>query len=219
LDDLLQKWPLHVTDFAANGVLGGLAAKQVLSLNQEAKRLFDEAEEARRRYLGSAGSAEARALNNNQALQKFLEADELARQADSVGRRVGSKIPLVGLAITGAGIGYDISQGKPVVKATISGVAGSLVASAAGAKVGVMAAVRIGAMLGVSAGPIGVVVGAVAGLAAGVIVSAAVDVGYDYLPAGVRDGIEGGTKAIGDAVADVGKALESGVKNVWDAIF
>jgi hypothetical protein len=219
VDDLQQKWPLHAADLAVNGVVGALAAKQLGILGKESDRLMRESAQAADRYLTAIGSVEQRTLDNNHALGKFLEADEAKRRAESVGRSVGSKIPLAGLAITGAGIGYDISQGKPPVKAVVSGVAGSLVAGVTGGKIGAFAGARIGAMLGVGAGPAGIVVGAVGGLVVGTLASGAIDVGYDMLPKGLQEAVESGTKAVGDAVGGIGKAVESGVKDVWDRIF
>ncbi|MGH3972991.1 MAG: hypothetical protein ACRDS9_06670 [Pseudonocardiaceae bacterium] len=207
-DDIRSKAPLHAADFVNGAVVGGLAAKNVSILKQQANRLMDESKLAAQRYLTSpGGSAEAR-FQNNQAYKKFLEADEAARRAGSIGRRIGSKLPIVGLGITAAGIGYDTSQGKPAGKAIISGVGGALAAAGTGA--------AIGTAIG---GPVGTAVGAAGGLAVGVVTSGVIDWGYDQLPHGVKDGIENGVKAVGNAVGDTGKAIGSGAKKVWDSIF
>ena len=207
-DDIRSKAPLHAADFVSGAVVGGLAATHVSILKQQANRLMDESRLATQRYLTSpGGSAEAR-FQNNQAYKKFLEADEAARRAGSIGRRIGSKLPIIGLGITAAGIGYDISQGKPAGKAVISGAGGALAAVGAGA--------AIGTAIG---GPAGTVVGSVGGLAVGVVTSGVIDWGYDQLPQGVKDGIENGTKAVGNAIGDTGKAIGSGAKKVWDSIF
>ena len=207
-DDLRGKAPLQVADLVNGAVVGGLAAKHTSILKQQAARLLDESKLAAERYLAApGGSPEARRYNAD-AYRKFLDADEMTRRAESVGRRVGSKIPIIGLGITAAGVGYDISQGKPAGKAIISGVGGALAAAGTGAAVGTM----IG-------GPVGTVVGAGAGLVVGVVASGALDWGYDQLPQGVKDGIEGGVKAVGDAVGDAGEAIGGGAKKAWDAIF
>lgn len=207
-DDIRGKTPLHAVDFANGAVVGGLAAKHVSILKQQANRLMDESRLATQRYLTSpGGSAEAR-FQNNQAYKKFLEADDVARRAGSIGRRVSSKLPIFGLGVTAAGIGYDVSQGKPPGKAIISGVGGALAAAGTGA--------AIGTAIG---GPVGTVAGAGVGLAVGVGTSGVIDWGYDQLPQGVKDGIENGTKTVGNAIGDTGKAIGSGAKKVWDSIF
>lgn len=97
-----------------------------------------------------------------------------------VGKSVLGKVPVVGTAITAAGIGYDIAQGKDATKAVVSGVS-SLAAGAA-----------VGAAIG---GPVGVVVGA------------AVGAGVGYVVDEWGDEIADGAKAVGGAVADGAKAV------------
>jgi hypothetical protein len=196
-------------DLVNGAVVGGLAAKHTSILRAQSVALMDDSKLNAERYLRApGGSADARALNN-QAYRKFLEADEWARKSDSVGRRVGSRIPVVGLAITAAGIGYDIHQGKPVGKAVVSGIGGALAAAGTGALIGSAIPVPV----------VGTVVGAAVGLGVGLVASGALDWGYDQLPQGVKDGIEGGLKEAGGAVADVGGAVGDGAKKVWDSIF
>jgi hypothetical protein len=189
-------------------VVGGLAATHTSILNKQAAALMDESKLAAERYLKApGGSVEARRLNA-EAYKKFLDADEYTRRASSAGRRIGSKIPIVGIGITAAGIGYDIHQGKPAGKAIISGVGGALAAAGTGAVVGTM----IG-------GPVGTVVGAGAGLVVGLVVSGGLDWGYDQLPDGVKNGIEDGFKEVGSAIGDAGEAVGDGAKKVWNSIF
>lgn len=206
--DITGKAPLHAADFVKGAVLGGLAASHVSVLKQQASRLMAESDLAAQRYLRSPGGSPEARFQNAQAYRKFLEADEAMRRAGSVGRRIASKLPIIGLGITAAGIGYDISQGKPAGKAIISGVGGALAAAGAGA--------AIGTAIG---GPVGTVVGAVGGLAVGVVTSGVIDWGYDQLPQGVRDGIENGVETVGNAIGDAGEAVGSGAKKVWDSIF
>lgn len=70
-------------------------------------------------------------------------------------RTVLSKVPVVGLAVTAAGIGYDIHSGKDPTKAVASGV-GAFAAGAA-----------VGAVIG---GPVGVVVGGLVGIGVGYVI-------------------------------------------------
>jgi hypothetical protein len=111
----------------------------------------------------------------------MLESDAWERRAGSAARRFGSKIPIIGTAITAASIGYDIHEGKPAGKTIVSGVGGALAAAGTAA--------LIGTALG---GPVGTLVGAGAGLMVGVAVSGGLDWGYDQLPKGFTDSIEGG---------------------------
>jgi hypothetical protein len=214
-DDVRGKAVLNAADFVNGAVVGGLAAKHTSILKGQADELMKESKLAAERYLKApGGSPEARRLNA-ESYRRFLDADEYTRRASSVGRRVGSKLPIVGLAITAAGIGYDIHQGKPVGKAVISGVGGALAAAGTGA--------LIGTAIG---GPVGTVVGAGAGLVVGLVVSGGLDWGYDQLPDGAKAAIESGVKeageAIGDAgeaIGDAGEAIGDGAKKVWDSIF
>lgn len=124
-NDIVGKPLLLAGDIVNEVVVGGLAAKHVSVLRAQADALEAERKLSVDRYLKApGGSAEAKALNN-EAYRKFLHADEYTRRAESIGRRVGSKIPVVGVAITAAGIGYDIQQGKPAGKAVFSGMGGS----------------------------------------------------------------------------------------------
>ncbi len=194
-----KKW-LNAADFT-NGAVGGLAARHASVLRAEHARLMSEARTSIQRYLASGGGAEAR-FQNSRAYAKFLEADDALRRAGSVGRLIGSKIPVIGLAISSAGIGYDISQGKPPGKAIISGVGGA----AAGIAVGALAS-----------GPVGWV--ALGAVGAGVVVGVGLDYAYDALPQGVKNGIENGVEAVGSAIGDAGKEIGSGAKKVWNSVF
>jgi hypothetical protein len=207
-DDLRGKAVLQTADVVNGAVIGGLAAAHTSILKKQAAALLDESKLYTERYLKApGGSAEAKALNAN-AYKKFLEADEYTRRAKSIGSRVGGKIPIVGIGITAAGIGYDIHQGKPVGKAVISGVGGALAAAGTGA--------AIGTMIG---GPVGTAAGAVVGLGVGLVAGGALDWGYDQLPQGVQNSIEGGFKEVGNAIGDAGEAVGDSAKKVWNSIF
>jgi hypothetical protein len=207
-NDLHGKALLHVSDFVNTGVVGGLLAKHKSILLKHSDALMDESRLAVDRYLKAPGGSPEAMRLNNEAFSKFLESDEYKRRATSVGRRVGSKLPLIGVGITAAGIGYDVHQGKPVGKAMVSGVGGALAAAGAGAYVGTLVG-----------GPAGTVIGAFVGVGIGVVASGALDEMYDALPAGVKTGIEDGIKEVGDAVSDAGEVVGDGAKKVWNAIF
>jgi len=194
-----KKW-FNAADFT-NGVVGGLAARHASVLRAEHARLMSEARTSVQRYLASGGGVEAR-FQNSRAYAKFLEADDALRRAGAVGRMIGSKIPVIGLGISAAGIGYDISQGKPPGKTIISGVGGA----AAGIAVGALAS-----------GPVGWV--ALGAVGAGVLVGVGLDYAYDALPQGVTNGIENGVKAVGNAIGDAGEVIGGGAEKVWNSVF
>ncbi|WP_162561512.1 hypothetical protein [Salinispora mooreana] len=207
-DDLRGKSFLHATDIVGNAAIGGLLAQHVSILRKQAAAYMSESKLAQTRYLQApGGSPQARALNT-EAYRKFLDADEYAKRADVVGRRIGSKIPVIGIGITAAGIGYDVHQGKPVGKAVISGTGGALAAAGTGALVGT----AIG-------GPVGTVAGAVVGLGVGLVASSTLDWGYDELPDNVQTSIEDGFNEVGGALGNAGEAVGDGAMKVWDAIF
>lgn len=208
-DDLYGKAFLQAGDLVNGAVVGGLVAKHRSILKAQSAALLDDSKRLAEHYLKTpGGTAQSRYLNNA-SWKKFLEADELARRAPNAGARIAGKIPVIGLGITAAGIGYDIHQGKPVGKAVISGVGGAAAAMAAGAAIGTLIPIPV----------VGTVGGAVAGLIIGVGVSGALDYAYDGLPQGVKDSIEGGISAAGDAIGDMGDAIGGGAQKAWDAIF
>ncbi|RZU51601.1 hypothetical protein EV385_3432 [Krasilnikovia cinnamomea] len=203
-DDVRTKPLLVAADVVNGAVVGGLAQKHVSILRKQADAFMEESKTATQRYLNARGGSPEALRYNQDAYQRYLDADKYTRRADSVARRVGSKIPIVGLGITAAGIGYDVHQGKPVGKAVISGVGGALAAAGTGA--------LIGTAFG---GPVGTVAGAVIGAGVGIVTSGALDYAYDELPEGTKAAIEDGFAAIGDA----GAAIGDGAKKVWDSIF
>ena len=185
------------SDFV-NGTIGELAAIHERLLLTEKARLLSESALAKERYLQSPGGSSEARFHTSAELSKATRAAEFGDEAAAVGRRFGTKVPIVGLAITAAGIGYDIHTGKPAGKAIISGVGGATAAMAAGALV-----VVVGAP---------VIVGLVAGIAVGAGAGVLVDAGYDALPPRVKDGIENGVSAVGDAIG-------GGAKKAWKSVF
>lgn len=109
-------------------------------------------------------------------------------------------VPVIGLGITAAGIGYDIHNGKPAGKAIVSGAAGFAASVAVGAAIG---------------GP----VGAVVGVGVGLVASGVADAAYDALPDSVTKPFEEGVSAVGSAIGDGAGAVADGAKKVWDSIF
>jgi hypothetical protein len=206
--DITSKPVLLAGDFVNEGVIGGLTAKHASILKAQSKALFDESKVAAERYLTEPGGSAASKRLISESFEKFMESDSYALRAAKVGSLVESKIPVIGLVVTAADIGYDIHTGKPVGKAVISGVGGALAAAGTGALVGTMIA-----------GPVGTVVGAGVGIVAGLVVSGGLDWGYDELPDGAKQAIEGGFDAVGQGVEDAGSAIGDGAKKAWNAIF
>lgn len=200
--DLSGRRYIHAAEFT-NGFASDLIALHKSILKKESARLLDEAKVAEARYLASpGGSAEAK-LNEELRLAKTMGAADLEAEAASIGRRLGSKIPIIGWGITAAGIGYDIHEGKPPGKAIFSGVIGT-----AGA---IMAASMVGGPVGVAAG-VAVVAGIGVGLGA--------DWVYDHVVSdGVKHKIDNGLADVGHGIADAGKAVGNTTKKIWDSIF
>lgn len=195
-NEVVGKWHLNATDFA-NGVVGGLATQRRDALLARSAMLAAAAERARALYLSSpGGSAVARRAGEIEFVTGNRAA-ALAREADGWIGTVVRRAPGIGVAITAAGIGYDISQGKPPGKAIASGIVSGVAAFGAGA---LLAGAVVGAPVWVAAA------GAVA---VGVGVGMAVDWAYDeWVPQDVRDGIDNGIAAVGEGVGDA-----------WDAVF
>lgn len=199
--DLSGKRYIHAAEFT-NGVAGGLITLHKSILKGGSARLLDEAKVAEARYLSSSGTS-AHKFYEKMRLVKTMAAADLEAEAATIGRRLGSKIPIIGWGITAAGIGYDIHEGKPPGKAIFSGVVGT-----AGA---IMAASMVGGPVGVAAG-----VGVVAGIAVGL----GADWAYDHIvPDGVKRKIDEGVAAVGHGIADAGEAVGNTAKKVWDSIF
>jgi RHS repeat-associated protein len=199
---------LSAADFANDGIVGGLGDLHIDILKKQSQVLLDESKQLEDHYLKTPGGTAQSEFLNKQIYAKFLESDKYALEARGLASKLGSRLPIVGLAITAASIGYDIHQGKPAGKAIISGVGGALAAAGTGA--------LIGTAIG---GPVGTVVGAGAGLIVGAITSGALDEAYDHLPQGVQDGIENSVSAVGNGLKDAGGAIASGAKSVWNSIF
>lgn len=215
LDDLRKKPVLVAAGFVNEGVIGGFAAQHVSKLRKASEALKTESEAAIKDYLKERGGTPKSKALNDLSWKKFLEADEFERKAARAGSKIGARIPIAGLVITAADIGYDIHTGKPVGKAVISGAGGALAAAGTGA--------LIGTAIG---GPVGTVVGAGAGIIVGMATSGALDAAYDRLPEGTQKAIEDGFHTIGngvgnaaEAVGDAGEAVADNARKVWNSIF
>lgn len=187
--EIENKKYITATDFTS-GVAGNLIDKHKSILEKEAQRLTDESKSAEARYLRSPGGSPEAKFQEEMRLSKALGASELESEAENFGRRFASKIPVIGWGISIAGIGWDISHGKPPAKAIFSGVAGTL-----------------GAIAVVAVVP-GVGWAAAAGVGAGVLIGMGADWAYDHLvPDGVKHKIDDGLRAVGHGLENAGKAV------------
>jgi hypothetical protein len=216
-DDANQKWHLMGADFVNGGVYGGIMAKRA----QDVRKAAEAAKVAAARhvddYLKATGGSAASRAANNAAFAKHMDFQNLDNKATGIARRAGSKIPLVGLGVTAAGIGYDIAHGKPVTKAVISGVGGA------------GAAVVVGMIVGSAAGPLGTVAGAALGGLVGTAVSSGLDMLYDHRQeiadfAGgrvddAREAVTEHVQAVGRSLDNTADALGDGAKKMFNAIF
>ncbi|BCY06333.1 hypothetical protein [Actinoplanes sp. L3-i22] len=207
-DDVRQKWPLAVGD-VTNGIGGGFLATHIEILQKHSAEALEQAGKLEGHYLKSqGGSAHSRSLIRSIS-DEIMDSHVAQRQAATLGERFAGKIPVIGAAITVAGVGYDIHQGKPAVKAIASGGGGMLASIAGGAATGA----ALGAM---GANPVTVVVGAaIGGAVAGLAAGGVIDAGYDRLPEGVQDAFNQGQAAVGKAIGEVGDDAE----RLWQKIF
>lgn len=177
--DLWAKKYLHATDFTG-GVAGSLIALHRSILKKEAARLLDEAKTAEARYLSSPGGSPEAKFHERMRLAKVFDAAELEAEAAATGRRLASKIPVIGWGVTAAGVGYDIHEGKPPGKAVVSGVVGT-----AG---GILAASMVGGPVGLAAGT---------GVVAGIMIGLGADWAYDHaVPEDVKRKIDTGIEEV-----------------------
>jgi hypothetical protein len=187
--EIENKKYIHATDFT-NDLAGDLIKAHTSILKKEAQRLTNESKVAEARYLSSPGGSPEAKFQEEVRLSKVMGASELDEEAVNIGRRFASKIPVVGWAIAGVGIGWDIHDGKPPGKAIFSGVAGTLGAAA------VIAVVP------------GIGWAAAAGLVSGVVIGMGADWAYDHLvPDGVKQKIDDGLTAVGHGFESAGKAV------------
>ncbi|HWS31495.1 MAG TPA: hypothetical protein VN408_01995, partial [Actinoplanes sp.] len=134
LDDLTQKWFFALGDLT-NGTYGGFLKAHVNVLGADAKEAAEQITKLEVAYLKSqGGSAHSRSLVSAISEQKLGTVATEAR-ISSLSTGLLKKVPIIGYAITAAGVGYDIQHGKPAVKAVTGGLAsigGSIVGGMAG---------------------------------------------------------------------------------------
>jgi hypothetical protein len=210
--DLSGKRYLHATDFT-NGVAGGLIEIQRDSLRKQAAFLREEAAKFDYFYLHSPGGSDEAMGHEKMRFENVMKAARLDGEADTGAlARIGGKVPVVGLAVSAAGVGWDIAHGKPAGKAILSGALGT------GAAFGMdaVAAAALPAGL-VDAAPLLAVAGPVGlGIAAGVGVGLLADYAWDHwLPSGAKHAIEDGLDTVGHDVAGGAKALWHDVTSIF----
>lgn len=206
-DDITRKW-FFATGDMANGVYGGFLRKHIDVIAKHATTTMEQAKKLEAHYLkAQGGSAHSKSLIK-MISEQTVAAKAAESRAASLTVRFAKKVPVIGYAITAAGVGYDIQHGKPAVKAVASGAA-SIGGSIAGAAL-------TGAAIGTSLGPVGTVVGVAAGaVVGGLLASGITDAAYDRLPEGVKNAFDDGQAAVGRAVSEVGDDAEK----LWNKIF
>lgn len=193
-----------VADALKDAVIGGVAARLATDLREHATWLRNRAGWHESQYLRPGTTPGDRAFHNNRAYQARVNAGSASLRAGQIARTVGARLPVIGLGITAAGIGYDVSQGKPVGQAVASGVGGAVAAMATGAAIGTMIPVPV----------VGTVVGAVVGLGVGLAVSGGIDWAFEN-----AESIGNAVSAGADAIGDGAKAVADGAKGVWNSVF
>ncbi|MGV0684268.1 WXG100 family type VII secretion target [Mycolicibacterium thermoresistibile] len=198
---------LFVVGDMINGTAAGLFAEHSSRLLDKAKFL----DERTAKFLDLARSAppgtpaEVIYRDFDQARADSRAANEARKAADDAKARSRNLTFKVGGALAVGGIAYDITQGKDVDQAIVSGGVGFGASVLAGAAIGTVIPVPV----------VGTLIGAAGGAAVGVFTSGAIDSLY-------QNGIGSVGQAINDgaaAVRDTGKTVGGLVKNAWDAIF
>jgi uncharacterized protein YukE len=209
-EDLFSKKYIHATEFT-NGVAGHLIDIQNKTLKAEAESLRTDAAKFEDNYLNSPGGSDQAKLNEELRFNNMMKASALDGEVSDLAR-IGGKIPVLGLAISATGVGWDIAHGKPVGKAIFSGTLGT--GAAIGTEVLTASAV---------AESTGIIVAAVtpvgAAILAGALVGVAADYAWDHwVPSDVKNKIDDGLNAAGHAVVNVAKSaghdLASAAKSV-----
>jgi uncharacterized protein YukE len=210
-EDLTGKKYIHASEFT-NGVGGHLIEIQKNTLKAEAASLRSEAAKFEDNYLHSPGGSAQAKLNEELRFNNMMKASDVDGDVGDLAR-IGGKIPVVGLAISAAGIGWDIAHGKPPGKAIFSGALGTAAAFGVEAAAGAGAeALGAGALLAAT-GPVGL--GIVAGVGVGILADYAWD---HWVPGDVKDKIDDGLTTAGHDVAGaaktVGKDIGGAAKSV-----
>ncbi|HYS39941.1 MAG TPA: hypothetical protein VEO01_30375 [Pseudonocardiaceae bacterium] len=196
-EDLSGKKYIHATEFT-NGFGGHLIKIQKNTLKAEAESLRSDAAKFEDNYLNSPGGSDQAKLNEELRFNNMMKASAVDGEVSDLAR-IGGKVPVVGLAISAAGVGWDIAHGKPAGKAIFSGALGT--AAAFGAEAGVASMVEGAGAIVAAATPIG------AAIMVGVGVGVLADYAWDHwVPGDVKNKIDDGLKVAGHAVVSVAKS-------------
>jgi hypothetical protein len=204
-EDLFGKKYIHATEFT-NGVAGHLIDIQAKTLKTEAQSRRTDAAKLAENYLNSPGGSDQARLNEELRFNNMMKASALDGEVADL-ERIGGRIPVLGLAISATGVGWDIAHGKAVFSGTLG------TAAAIGIDVLATSAVESAGVIAAAVTPIGaaIVAGALAGVAA--------DYAWDHwVPSDVKNKIDDGLKAAGHGVVSVVKSaghdLASAAKSV-----
>ncbi|WP_020669575.1 WXG100 family type VII secretion target [Amycolatopsis nigrescens] len=178
--------------YAKSGRMNPFAQARADALEIE-RRLAQQAENTKAVATRTARMVDKLPNGVKGALEKTLafgkHADDIANPLLRGSTRVLGKLPVVGLAITGLGVGYDISQKKDVTTSVASGAGGFVAGALATAAVSSMG------------GPVG---WAVAG---GALVSAGVGFAIEEWGDDAVEAVGDAAGWVGDKVGDAGKAV------------
>ncbi|MCV7431995.1 WXG100 family type VII secretion target [Mycolicibacterium bacteremicum] len=204
--DISNKWFFVVGDLI-NGAAGSLLAAHSSTLMRHSQFLADESAKfldlAKSAPPGTPAASVYRDFDASRALAG--SADDAAKAAAAAESRAGSLGLKLGGALAVGGIVYDITQGKDVDQAIVSGGVGFGASVLAGAAIGSLIPVPV----------VGTAVGAVGGAVVGVFTSGAVDSLYQNGIGSIGEAISDGASAVGNT----GQAIGGLVEDAWDAIF
>lgn len=204
--DISNKWFFVVGDLI-NGAAGSLLAAHSSTLLRHSKFLADESAKfldlAKSAPPGTPAASVYRDFDASRALAS--SADDAAKAAAAAEARAGGLGLKLGGALAVGGVVYDITQGKDVDQAIVSGGVGFGASVLAGAAIGSLIPVPV----------VGTAVGAVGGAVVGVFTSGAVDSMYQNGVGSIGEAISDGASAVGNT----GKAIGGLVEDAWDAIF
>jgi hypothetical protein len=204
--DLTDKKYLHATDFT-NGIGGRLIDIQQHTLKAEADSLRADATKLEGHYLNSPGGSDQAKLNDELRSNNVMKASELDGDVSDLAR-IGGRIPVLGIAISAAGIGWDIAHGKAAGKAVFSGT------------VGTAAAFGIEAAIAPAMESAGVAIAAVTPVGAAILVGAGVGLIGDYawdhwVPTDAKNKINDGLDTAGHDIAGAAKSVGHFFGNIF----
>lgn len=208
-DATAVRWGLVSSTFVASFTAAALTFR-ASTLRASADLLRESAAAAETRYL-TAGNALERAFQENLRYDARSAADDLVRHADDLdvgrwSRMFAGKLPVVGTAVTIAGIGWDVHNGKDVSTAVVGATAGTL------ATIGTVATVSF------FGGPVGWGVGA--GVIVGIGTAWAAEWAWENVVSDdVKKKVDEGIDWVADTAKGVGSSIADGASSAWNAIF